>query len=270
MTTMSPMPSIPAGHVERGWSDVWAAGRRTEVLTVGAAGSPVVFLHGWGLSPRSYVPSLVALAGHGHRIVAPSLPGFGKSAPLRLREQNVRGVADHIAAVLDELAHPRPVDVVGHSFGGGVAMRIAATRPDLVKSLTLICPVGGAGEGAVPLSRLVSGVIFDARHRWVGRALHDVGNALTHHPTAVAATAWAAWRSDQLEDLTAIGAARVPVRFVFAESDDVVTPGGIPACAFETVTCEVTHGRHSWLITDPFRFAASVAAYLSAGGARAA
>lgn len=242
---------------------------RTEVLHLGT-GTPVVFLHGWGLSPRSYETALTALSTHGHRIIAPSLPGFGRSASLPLRHQNVDGVAEHIAAVLDRLALSGPVDVVAHSFGGGVAMKVAAIRPDLVKSLTLVCPVGGAGEGAVPLVKMLAGVMIDSRHKWIARALHDLTTSFTRNPTAVLAAAYAAWRSDQMEDLRCISGHQIPVRFLFADADDVVTPGGIPACAFDLVTCEVTTGRHSWLITEPHRFATSVAKYLASPASDAA
>lgn len=262
-------PTLRPAGPRPAWSTVRVGSRRSELLTLGA-GTPVLFLHGWGVTPRSYRQPLAALARHGFAITAPTLPGFGGSDPLPLRRQNVDGVATHVARLLDQRGGRFPVDVVAHSFGGGVAMRLAATRPDLVGSLTLVCPVGGAGEGPVPLVKMVGGVLLDARHRWAARAACDLATAVARNPLATAATAYAAWQSDQVADLEQISGHRIPVRFLFADKDDVVTPGGIPRCAFAAVTCEVVAGRHSWLITDPARFAAQVAAHLRPEVGRAA
>jgi lipase len=43
--------------------------------------------------------------------------------------------------LLQDQAQGQPVDVIGHSFGGTVALRLAVERPDLVRSLVLIEPV---------------------------------------------------------------------------------------------------------------------------------
>lgn len=44
-------------------------------------------------------------------------------------------------AMAERLGQGQPIDVMGHSFGGTVALRLALTRPDLVRSLTLVEPV---------------------------------------------------------------------------------------------------------------------------------
>lgn len=265
LTTEPSAASAPPspGHLNAGDFDALAAGewmpvtigrRSVEVYTVGH-GTPVLFLHGWGLSPRSYRRAIDALAAHGHRVYAPALPGFGRSDALGLRQQNVLGVAVHTAEVLDRLPISEPVHVVGHSFGGGVAMRLAAIHPERVRSLTLVCPVGGAGNGAVPLTTMAVGALSESRNLWVGLAASEFASALARHPGSVLATAYAAWRSDQLVDLHQIGAHNIPTRFLFAERDTVVRPGAIPETVFERVTCEIVAGHHSWLITDPNGFA---------------
>lgn len=55
---------------------------RPAVYGVGGVGRPLVFLHGWGLSHRSYRRALGQLVGKGVRIYAPALPGFGGTARL--------------------------------------------------------------------------------------------------------------------------------------------------------------------------------------------
>ncbi|QGX97393.1 alpha/beta hydrolase [Roseovarius faecimaris] len=64
------------------------------------------------------------------------LPGHGRSAGWDGRGE-VQGVAAGIAASFCE----EPVDVIGHSFGATVALRLAVERPELVRSLVLIEPV---------------------------------------------------------------------------------------------------------------------------------
>lgn len=100
--------------------------------------------------------ALHGLTGHGQRwqqlgdylpeitIAAPDLLGHGRSswaAPWTI-DANVAA----LAALLDEVAHA-PVLVVGHSFGGGLAMNLAALRPDLVASPLLLDPAVGLDGG---------------------------------------------------------------------------------------------------------------------------
>ncbi len=262
-TDMASPSRCRSPRVAQDWSDVWVGGRRSEVLRMGT-GDPVAFFHGWGLSPRTYLPALRAAAAHHRRLIAPSLPGFGGSAPLPLRRQNLSGVAEHMASVLDALGHTAGVDVVGHSFGGGVALELGAIRPDLVRSLTLVCPVGGAGDGAVPLARMALGTVMDARQRWVRRAMTDFGSALTRHPSSLLVAGLAAWRADLMARLAQVNQHGIPARFIFADADRVVTPGGIATCTYDRVTVEVTDGGHGWLISDPERFAALVIQGLAA------
>lgn len=236
------------------WTRVHVGTRTVEVYTVGA-GDPVLFLHGWGLSPRSYRRAIDTVARGGYRVYAPALPGFGRSDALGLRHQNVAGVAAHIAEVLDRLPPTGAVHVIGHSFGGGVALRLAATRPDRIRSLTLVCPVGGAGNGVVSLASMAVGVLGETRHLWVAPAAGEVATAFLRHPGSVLATAYAAWRSDQLADLHTVAGHQISTRFLFADHDTVVTAGSIPDQVFERVTCEIVTGHHSWLLTDPQAFA---------------
>lgn len=256
-----PSPPTPALVAPGEWSRVCVDGRDVEIFTIGV-GIPVLFLHGWGLSPRSYRNALTALAARGYRVIAPTLPGFGRSTPLPVRRQNVDGVGVHIAALVAELDCHAPIDVVGHSFGGGVAMRLASTHPELVRSLTLVCPVGGAGNGVTPLAKMATGVLLESRNLWAGFAVGEVAAALARHPSSVLAAAFSAWRSDQLADLQVLHAHRIPTRFLFADHDTVVATGAIPEHVFDQITSEVIHGHHSWLISSPDLFADHAADHL--------
>lgn len=219
---------------------------------------PVLFLHGWGLTPRAYTTPLHALADRGHAILAPTLPGFGGSDPLPTHRQNVAGVAEHLGDFLDASAHSGPLDVVGHSFGGGVALALAATRPDLVSSLTLICPVGGAGLGRVAPGHLALGALRDGLHSWAPRALADLVPNTVRHPLAVLGTALAAWSADLVETLASVSAHGIDTHLTFARHDGVVSPGALVSTLLPFVSTALVAGRHSWLLSDPQRFAALV------------
>jgi lipase len=113
-------------------------------------------VHRYGPPGPVQVLTIHGLTGHGQRwqqlagylpeitIAAPDLLGHGRSswaAPWSI-DANVSA----LGALLDDVADT-PVPVVGHSFGGALAMRLAAARPDLVAALLLLDPaVGLDGE----------------------------------------------------------------------------------------------------------------------------
>jgi pimeloyl-ACP methyl ester carboxylesterase/membrane protein DedA with SNARE-associated domain len=112
----------------RSWGDRAAAGSRAVLLLHGSPGSSADFL---SLGPR--------LAG-GRFLVAPDLPGFGHSER-QLADYSIATHAEYALALLDELALDQ-VDLVGFSMGGGVALELAARRPEAARSLTLLSSIG--------------------------------------------------------------------------------------------------------------------------------
>jgi pimeloyl-ACP methyl ester carboxylesterase len=73
------------------------------------------------------------------RVVAPDLPGFGRSdAPER--EYSIAAFADDISRLCDRLSLQGPA-IVGHSMGGAVALEVAAARPELCSALVLLDPI---------------------------------------------------------------------------------------------------------------------------------
>ncbi|MBV8431854.1 MAG: alpha/beta hydrolase [Solirubrobacterales bacterium] len=96
-------------------------------------GPAVVLLHA-GIADRSmWSEHLEPLAEAGHRVVAVDLPGFGQ-APVESREQ---APWEDVLKTMEELGLERAA-LVGNSFGGAVALRIAAVAPDRVSGLVLI------------------------------------------------------------------------------------------------------------------------------------
>ena len=100
-------------------------------------GAPVVLLHGIGRSGRVWQRVVEGFAGQPYRLVAFDLLGFGESPKPHWPSYNVD---DHAAAVInsiEKLGLNQPVVLVGHSMGSLVSVRVARTRPDLVKHLVL-------------------------------------------------------------------------------------------------------------------------------------
>ncbi|HRG99851.1 MAG TPA: alpha/beta hydrolase [Polyangiaceae bacterium] len=107
-------------------------------------GAPVVLLHGSGMSSRQWRSLMVRLEA-ARRAVAPDLLGCGENppwpddAPFR----HALDVAAVTEVVLAESARAggAPVDLVGHSYGGLLALTVARARPDLVRTLAVYDPV---------------------------------------------------------------------------------------------------------------------------------
>jgi pimeloyl-ACP methyl ester carboxylesterase len=98
----------------------------------------VVLLHCSGSSGAQWRALAAQLAAR-YEVVTPDLIGYGASAPWS--GQGAFSLAQEAAALRDVFARfDAPAHLVGHSYGGGVALHIARTQPGLLKSLTLIEP----------------------------------------------------------------------------------------------------------------------------------
>ncbi|MCU0505585.1 MAG: alpha/beta fold hydrolase [Chloroflexi bacterium] len=107
------------------------------------SGPAVLLLHGFTGTGASLDALALDLREAGYRTLAPDLLGHGASdAPADPARHDVARQAADIAAIVREL-DAAPTAVVGYSFGGRVALRLALDAPDLVSSLVVI----GSGPG---------------------------------------------------------------------------------------------------------------------------
>lgn len=98
----------------------------------------VVMVHGLGGLSLNWTDLMHLQVARGRRVAALDLPGFGRSDP---DPDNNYSVARHARAVIALLeTSDTPTHLVGNSLGGAVATTVAALRPDLVGTLTLITP----------------------------------------------------------------------------------------------------------------------------------
>ncbi|HWW37613.1 MAG TPA: alpha/beta hydrolase [Xanthobacteraceae bacterium] len=95
----------------------------------------IVFLHGAGMDHSVWALLARAFAHHGYAVLAPDLPGHGRSAGKPLT--SIAALADWTAALID-VAGAKAARLVGHSMGSLVALETAARHPDKVTGLGLI------------------------------------------------------------------------------------------------------------------------------------
>jgi len=149
-----------------------------------ASAAPLVLLHGWmdvAASWQFVVDALGADFARQRYIIAPDWRGFGLSRPPC--PQDRYDFSDHLADLdhlLDQVAGAQPVDLVGHSMGGNVAMLYAGARPQRIRRLVNL---EGFGSPATQAEQA------PARYaRWMDetRRLREGGMALKTYDSAQA------------------------------------------------------------------------------------
>ena len=124
--------------------------RRAFVKT--GRGPVVLLLHGLGCDHTTWEPVIDSLARR-YTVIAPDLLGHGLSDKPRA-DYSVGGYANGMRDLLTVLGIDR-VTVVGHSFGGGVAMQFAYQFPERTERLVLVAS-GGLGPDVSPLIRAIT------------------------------------------------------------------------------------------------------------------
>jgi pimeloyl-ACP methyl ester carboxylesterase len=286
-----PAPPPPGGSITVGE-------HRLHVTEMPGSEPAVVFLHGLPGSIRDW-DAVEPLIGDRHRI-AVDRPGFADTggSPLTMREQ-----ADVIADALRALAVERAL-LVGHSYGGTLALTIARRHPSLVGGVVLAAPMGGGrgmplamrNEARALLLVIVPG-IGDVIRRTIGWGITKLvvrrAFARAFAPSAVAPTyeanAYAATlRIDTLRSLYAnrvdfnrdfgwldrgLGDVTVPVGIVRAVDDAMVgswSAVGLRDYLPNVVSFQECDGGHMIPFTRPETIAEAVAAVTAAMERRAA
>lgn len=228
--------------------EVTARGVRFHVQTRGSGGPVVVFVHGLALDNLSsfFYTLATPVAEAGGRSVMYDLRGHGRTERTRTGYAVGDAVAD-LFAVLDALGHDR-VHLVGHSFGGVIALNAALARPGRVAGLVLI---EGHGPADRPrwnedmLNTLGSSALrFEyertpeqlrlAGHRRLGR-LAATADALVNGTTLIEDVAAA--EPVRPADLAALAC---PVLGIYGQHSDVAHAGRlllrhVPDCTLHTM-----------------------------------
>jgi pimeloyl-ACP methyl ester carboxylesterase len=210
-----------------------------------AKNHPIVFLCGWGMSTEIYHDRLVELAKNFY-IYSISLPGFGKSMPLSIKETSVVGHAKLITEALKEVSLQGKVTLMGHSTGGGVAVFIAKANPELVSEVVMITPVGSPDPLYLSLQRIIS----KADKGDVDDVIKDKG--LFKNWAHNIKLAFDAKRIDLKKDIEQLVKLGVPVH-MFLSREDTVTPPGELGEAVDAAAYWV-NGGHMWMKRNPSEF----------------
>ena len=120
-------------------------------------GLPVVMLHGGGPGASgvaNYSRNIDSLAEH-FRVIVPDMPGYGRSAKGVDQSDPFGYLADMIRGLLDELGIGTAC-LVGNSYGGAAALRLALDTPQRVGKLVLMGPGGIRTTRSVPTAGLKS------------------------------------------------------------------------------------------------------------------
>ncbi|RBY96484.1 alpha/beta hydrolase [Blastococcus sp. TF02-8] len=147
-----------------------------------------LYVHGLGGASTNWT-DLAALLAVRFEGWAVDLPGFGRSQPPPGSRYSVRGHMRTVVDVLEHVVHlpgeaaGRPVHLVGNSLGGLVSLLVAAQRPDLVATLTLVSPAMPVYRVPPAFSRallllLVPGVPTLAERRLAGVRPEDSVRAM--------------------------------------------------------------------------------------------
>ncbi|HEX4865384.1 MAG TPA: alpha/beta fold hydrolase [Acidimicrobiales bacterium] len=237
------------------WFQTEVKGRKAVGAVGGRDGPPVVFLHGWALGSHTYKRALSRLLTRGCRVFAPALPSFGGTADLPASEATLSGYGDWVSEFMEAVGIDEPALVIGHSFGGGVAIKLATRRPEKVSYLVLLNAVGGLSsrppwEWIAGLARELWPPTSGADLAWAIRS--DLLPNVAGNPCGVLRIARVAQQADLRQDAQELRAGGLPVLVLTSQGDEV-----IPRAAFETL-CDaigtdgrVVRGGHSWMLADP-------------------
>ncbi|MEU6845611.1 alpha/beta fold hydrolase [Streptomyces sp. NPDC046716] len=150
MTTTTGLPKMQETTYDIG------GGRKIFAAETGE-GPPVLLLHGGGPGASgvsNYTRNIAALAEN-HRVIVPDLPGYGRSTKGIDGTDPFGFLADGIRGLLDQLGLHK-AHLVGNSYGGACALRLALDTPDRVDRMVLMGPGGIGTTRALPTPGLNS------------------------------------------------------------------------------------------------------------------
>jgi pimeloyl-ACP methyl ester carboxylesterase len=223
-----------------------------------------LLLHGVPLGPKVWAQVSPKLSGD---VVAPDLIDLITEAP-------PKGVLQqHLAeAVLARLPGDDDIVVVGHSFGGQVALEVALAAPQRVSRLIIVCsrhtpyPAFAAGAHAVGAGEPVD--IDAGMRRWFTSAeLAADGAAVRYARQAIATTPRPPWAAAlaaiaDYDRSASVGAMTVPTR-LFAAGHDEVSPPAVMAALAAALPGAVLEVVPGWAHMSPFVDPAAFAARLT-------
>lgn len=214
-------------------------------------GSPLVILHGYAMQPETYLPLARLLADRAH-VVIPAI--FELQGPWRYGK-----ALDALTATLDALELDR-VSLLGHSFGGGLELGLAADRSDRVVECVFADTLGVnsrfhlAGEALRHPVRIMA-MASPA-------AVGAFARSWTTHPLQLTEAAIWGFLSERGPDMDRIRRRRIRCHVMWASRDSLLSrQDGKEFARRLGATFTLAPGRgidHDWMFDDPELFAAEL------------
>lgn len=211
------------------------------------SGPAVVLLHGFALRPRTYLAVARLLATRCRLLVPPLFaePGCSWTAE--------RVLAD-LERTLDDHGLEK-VTLIGHSFGGALALNLAVRHPERVSELVFADSLAMSSEWSLAIE-----AVHPVHLLWMAtpRAAIDFTAAVLCHPLALARAGWWGFRSDRRAQVEKIAASEIPCHVLWADRDSLLSRAdGIAFAEDLGADFTVVHGRnhrpvdHDWIYRHP-------------------
>jgi poly(3-hydroxyalkanoate) depolymerase len=252
-------------------------------VSVRGEGRPLLLVMGLGGNIEMWGPLEDALTGHGVQTIAYDASGTGESPP-RLIPLRMPGLARQAAHLLDALGVPE-ADVLGVSFGGGVAQQLALDDPHRVRRLVLAstsCGLGGVPGNPIAVGLLATPLRYysPAFFRWTAHLIYgrltanDDAELLQAHERARRARPPSLWGyAGQLlavagwTSLPWLHRIRKPTLVLSGDSDPIVPPVNARILAWRLPLADldiVAGAGHLLLVEQAAHAAARIVRFLEA------
>jgi pimeloyl-ACP methyl ester carboxylesterase len=188
------------------------------------SGPAMILVHGLGVSAEYWRRAVPSLAASGFRVLAPDLPGFGRSTGPR-RGLSVAKQAEAVLGFANALGIEEAV-LVGHSLACQAVIEVAAAHPERVTRLVLASPTGARRR--YPRLRQAFGLLIDIPRE----PLPLITLAARAYLRAGPRRLWGTWSEGVHQDpLATAPLVRAPTLILVGRRDPLVAPGFVNALA---------------------------------------
>lgn len=219
----------------------------------------VLFLHGGGASIKQYDELLNKMSLH-YKVIAPNLPGVGKST----RTNSINETVISVNSFINNLPEDK-ITIVGHSFGGAIADVVSRENPKITKEVLVDCTVFKSPKNVYDLFlriclKTFNGVFkyknlrsfnFDAIKFQTVSSIFDTKNFMSHVSQSVENT---------ITPLNLSIKSRVPRLILWGNNDELSPIKDIPKEFLDQI--EIVEGNHDWLIGNPNLFMEKVKEFI--------
>ena len=122
---------------------------------IAGSGPAILILHGWGGSSDSWMKVQEIVSKEGYQVIVPDFPGFGKSKTPPI-PWGIKDYTDFVNEFIEKTCGEsvEPFFLLGHSFGGRIAIKFAVSYPEKIKGL-ILCDSAGIKQKWGPKEKFI-------------------------------------------------------------------------------------------------------------------